>query len=86
DEAQTYIQSAPIVGADETGFKQGNADGQNPHNQRAWLWVAVTRGLSSNCTETYAKAVSVAKHSFQLLKMQSRRFLLTINPNLLIHL
>lgn len=42
DEAQTYIQSAPIVGADETGFKQGNADGQNPHNQRAWLWVAVT--------------------------------------------
>ncbi len=42
DEAQTYIQSAPIVGADETGFKQGNADGQNPQHKRAWLWVAVT--------------------------------------------
>jgi transposase len=42
DEAQTYIQSAPIVGADETGFKQGNADGQNPQNKKAWLWVAVT--------------------------------------------
>ena len=42
DEAKAYIQSGPRVGADETGFKQGNADGQNPHNQRAWLWVAVT--------------------------------------------
>ncbi len=42
EEAKVYVQSAPIVGADETGFKQGNADGQNPHNQRAWLWVAVT--------------------------------------------
>ena len=25
------------------------------------------RGLSSNCTETYAKAVSVAGYSFELL-------------------
>jgi transposase len=31
-----------VVGADETGFGQGNADGQNPQNKRAWLWVAVT--------------------------------------------
>lgn len=30
------------MGADETGFKQGNADGQNPQNKKAWLWVAVT--------------------------------------------
>lgn len=42
EEAKAYIQSAPIVGADETGFGQGNADGQNPHRHRAWLWVAVT--------------------------------------------
>ena len=42
EEAKAYVQSAPIVGADETGFGQGNADGQNPHHQRAWLWVAVT--------------------------------------------
>ena len=27
DEAKVYVQSAPIVGADETGFKQGNTDG-----------------------------------------------------------
>ena len=40
--AQVYVQSQPIVGADETGFKQANADGQNPQNKRAWLWVAVT--------------------------------------------
>ena len=42
DEAKVYIQSAPIVGADETGFKQGNADGHNPQNKKAWLWVGVT--------------------------------------------
>jgi transposase len=42
EEAKVYIQSAPIVGADETGFKQGNADGPNPQPRRAWLWVAVT--------------------------------------------
>lgn len=42
EEAKAYIQSAPIVGADETGFGQGNADGQNPHSKKAWLWVAVT--------------------------------------------
>ncbi len=27
DEAKVYVQSAPIVGADQTGFKQGNTDG-----------------------------------------------------------
>jgi len=42
EEAKAYIQSAPIVGADETGFGQGNTDGNNPQNKRAWLWVAVT--------------------------------------------
>ncbi len=42
EKAKAYVQSAPMVAADETGFGQGNADGQNPQNQRAWLWVAVT--------------------------------------------
>jgi hypothetical protein len=42
EEAKAYIQSAPIVGADETGFGPENGDGQNPHSKRAWLWVAVT--------------------------------------------
>ncbi len=41
-EAKTYIQSAPIVNADETGFSQGNTDGKNPLKKKAWLWVAVT--------------------------------------------
>ena len=49
DEAKAYVQSAPIVGADETGFRQGNADGQNLHSKRAWLWVAVTQGVSFFC-------------------------------------
>ena len=42
EEAKVYVQSQPRVGADETGFKQGNADGQNPQSKKAWLWVAVT--------------------------------------------
>jgi transposase len=42
DEAKLYIQSANIVGADETSFNQGNIDGFNPEQRKAWLWVAVT--------------------------------------------
>lgn len=42
DEAKTYIQSAPMINADETGFAQGNTDGKNPFGKKAWLWVAVT--------------------------------------------
>ena len=45
DEAKVYVHRAPIVGADETGFKQGNADGQNPQNQRAWfVWCCYSIG------------------------------------------
>ncbi len=42
DEAKVYVQSSPIVGADETSFNQGNGDGNNPQNRKGWLWVAVT--------------------------------------------
>ena len=30
------------MGADDTGFKQGNSDGKNPEEKKAWLWVVVT--------------------------------------------
>ncbi|NCR38363.1 MAG: IS66 family transposase [Microcystis aeruginosa W13-11] len=49
EEVKAYIQAAPIVGADETGFGQGNADGDNPQSKRAWLWVAVTPLVSFFC-------------------------------------
>lgn len=42
DEAKDYIQNANVVGADETSFNQGNIDGSNPEQRKAWLWVAVT--------------------------------------------
>jgi transposase len=42
DEAKLYIQKAEVVGADETSFNQGNIDGSNPSQRKAWLWVAVT--------------------------------------------
>ncbi|MEA5537325.1 IS66 family transposase [Crocosphaera sp. XPORK-15E] len=42
DEAKLYIQNAEVVGADETSFNQGNIDGSNPSQRKAWLWVAVT--------------------------------------------
>ncbi|WP_373546631.1 IS66 family transposase [Chamaesiphon sp.] len=41
-DAQGYIQQQPIVGVDETGFKQRNGDGQNATKTSGWLWVAVT--------------------------------------------
>lgn len=41
-EVRAYVQSQPVVGADETGFPQGNADGGNSKGSQAWLWVAVT--------------------------------------------
>lgn len=40
--AKSYIQQSPIVGVDETGFKQRNGDGQNSTKTSGWLWVAVT--------------------------------------------
>jgi transposase len=40
--AQAYVQRSLVVGADETGFRQGNTDGNNPHHRKAWLWIAVT--------------------------------------------
>ncbi len=41
-EAQEYVQKQPIVGVDETGFKQRNGDGQNVAKTSGWLWVVVT--------------------------------------------
>jgi transposase len=40
--AQDYVQQSKVVGADETGFRQGNTDGNNPTQRKAWLWIAVT--------------------------------------------
>jgi hypothetical protein len=42
EQAKLYVQQQPVVGADETGFNQGNIDGCNPKQRQAWLWVAVT--------------------------------------------
>jgi transposase/IS1 family transposase len=41
-QAHEYIKSSGQVSADETGFNQGNADGHNQSQHKAWLWVAVT--------------------------------------------
>ncbi|WP_375495060.1 DUF6444 domain-containing protein [uncultured Nostoc sp.] len=37
DEAKEYIQTSNVVGADETSFNQGNIDGLNPEQRKAWL-------------------------------------------------
>jgi transposase len=42
DEARTFVQQQRVVQADETGFVQGDVDGENPTQRKAWLWVAVT--------------------------------------------
>ena len=42
EEAKVYAQQQPVVKSDETGFPQGNADGNNPDQRKGWLWVMVT--------------------------------------------
>lgn len=42
EEAKKYVQHSRVVGVDETSFAQANADGCNPKQHQAWLWVAVT--------------------------------------------
>ena len=41
-EAHAHIQSAAYLHVDETGFRQGNADGNNPKETKAWIWTAVS--------------------------------------------
>lgn len=45
-EAQAALQEADVVNVDETGFRQGNADGQNATGKKAWVWVAVSTHLT----------------------------------------
>lgn len=42
ESALQYVRQQPVVGADETSWAQGNADGANSRGSKAWLWVAVT--------------------------------------------
>jgi transposase len=41
-EAHQYVLTQPLVNMDETGFQQGNADGNNRTGKKAWLWVMST--------------------------------------------
>jgi transposase len=42
EQAQKYVQQQDTIGSDETSFRQGNGDGQNPTGKKGWLWVLVT--------------------------------------------
>ena len=42
EDAAEYVKKQAVVNSDETGFTQGNCDGNNPQKSKAWLWVAVT--------------------------------------------
>jgi len=48
ESAKIYVQTSPVVGADETHFVQRNVDGCNEKNRQAWLWVAVTTPHASS--------------------------------------
>jgi len=41
-EAAKFAQAQEVTHADETGWAQGNSDGNNPQRRKAWLWVVVT--------------------------------------------
>jgi transposase len=42
EEAAKFAQAQNEANADETGWRQGNSDGNNPTQRKAWLWVMVT--------------------------------------------
>lgn len=42
EEAHQYVQAHSHVNMDQTGFAQGNGDGNNPTERQGWLWVIVT--------------------------------------------
>ena len=43
--AQQFVQGAGYLHSDETSFRQGNADGQNPNQTKGWLWSIVTTSV-----------------------------------------
>jgi hypothetical protein len=42
EEATEFAQKQSAANMDETGWRQGNCDGKNPTQRKAWLWVLVT--------------------------------------------
>lgn len=42
EEAGDYVRGQAQLNMDETGFRQGNSDGNNPKKTKGWLWVIVT--------------------------------------------
>lgn len=60
DSAGEYIQQQAQVNMDETGFRQGNGDGQNPQKSKGWLWVVVTP-LVSYFSVFLSRSQAVAK-------------------------
>jgi hypothetical protein len=41
-EATEFARQQEAANVDETGWRQGNSDGNNPTRRKAWLWVMVT--------------------------------------------
>lgn len=42
EEATKFALAQKEANADETGWRQGDSDGKNPKQRKAWLWVMVT--------------------------------------------
>jgi len=46
DEIHEALKASSVVHVDETGFRQGNSDGQNPEKKKAWAWTMVSKSLT----------------------------------------
>lgn len=42
EDAKQHVQQSELVYADETSYKKGNTDGNNPEHRTGWLWVIAT--------------------------------------------
>ncbi len=60
-QAHEYVQQQPTVHCDETGFAQGNGDGQNPAQRQGWLWVLVSP-LVSVFVVALSRSQTTAQH------------------------
>lgn len=46
EEIHVTLQSNAVVHMDETGFRQGNCDRNNPDGKKAWLWTLMSKSLT----------------------------------------
>ena len=59
-ELAQWFREEDVQFLDESGWRQGNADGENPESKRAWIWVQ-TNALATLFTFTLSRSREILK-------------------------